>query len=69
VVCHQEQVAAYMLIHGESLDHPYVAPVWQGLGFWHSFLRRQSSLVRAVLCSGVLVHEPVGIDCLVVRAG
>jgi GNAT superfamily N-acetyltransferase len=44
VVRVQGQVAAYMLIDGEDLDHLYVAPAWQGQGFGSALLARAKAL-------------------------
>jgi GNAT superfamily N-acetyltransferase len=44
VVRHQGHIAAYMLINGESLDHLYVAPRWQGLGFGSALLAKAKTL-------------------------
>ena len=44
VLQHQEQVVAYMLIRGENLDHLYVAPGWQGLGFGTALLAKAKTL-------------------------
>jgi ribosomal protein S18 acetylase RimI-like enzyme len=44
VVRHQGQVVAYMLIDGESLDHLYVAPDWQGLGLGSALLAKAKTL-------------------------
>lgn len=44
VVRHQADVVAYMLIDGESLDHLYVAPGWQGLGFGSALLAKAKTL-------------------------
>jgi len=44
VVRHQGQVVAYMLIDGESLDHLYVAPDWQGLGFGSALLAKAKTV-------------------------
>lgn len=44
VVRHRGQVAAYMLIDGENLDHLYVSPRWQGRGFGSALLDRAKVL-------------------------
>ena len=44
VVRHRGQVAAYMLIDGENLDHLYVAPAFQGLGFGSALLAMAKTL-------------------------
>jgi ribosomal protein S18 acetylase RimI-like enzyme len=44
VVRYQGQVAAYMLIDGEDLDHLYVSPCWQGRGFGSALLDRAKAL-------------------------
>lgn len=44
VVRHRGQVAAYMLIDGEDLDHLYVAPHWQGKGFGSALLAKAKTL-------------------------
>lgn len=40
----QGQVAAYMLIDGEDLDHLYVAPSFQGRGFGSALLAKAKAL-------------------------
>ena len=44
VVSHQGHVVAYMLIDGENLDHLYVAPGWQGLGFGSALVAKAKTL-------------------------
>jgi GNAT superfamily N-acetyltransferase len=44
VVRHRGQIAAYMLIDGESLDHLYVAPGYQGRGFGSALLAKAKTL-------------------------
>ena len=44
VVRHRGEVAAYMLINGEDLDHLYVAPAFQGLGFGSALLAKAKVL-------------------------
>ena len=44
VVRHREQVAAYMMIDGDDLDHLYVAPHLQGNGFGSALLAKAKSL-------------------------
>ena len=44
VVRHRGQVAAYMLINGEDLDHLYVAPASQGRGFGSALLAKAKTL-------------------------
>jgi ribosomal protein S18 acetylase RimI-like enzyme len=44
VVRHQGQVVAYMLIDGESLNHLYVAPDWQGRGLGSALLVKAKTL-------------------------
>jgi GNAT superfamily N-acetyltransferase len=44
VVRDQGDVVAYMLIDGENLNHLYVAPGWQGLGFGSALLAKAKSL-------------------------
>jgi GNAT superfamily N-acetyltransferase len=44
VVRHQGQVAAYMLLDGEDLDHLYVSPDWQGHGFGTALLDKAKKL-------------------------
>jgi ribosomal protein S18 acetylase RimI-like enzyme len=51
VVRHQGHVVAYMLVDGENLDHLYVAPGWQRLGFGSALVAKAKtlSLKRLVL--------------------
>jgi GNAT superfamily N-acetyltransferase len=44
VVRHRGHVVAYMLIDGENLDHLYVAPGWQGLGFGSALVAKAKTL-------------------------
>jgi GNAT superfamily N-acetyltransferase len=44
VVRYQGQVAAYMLIDGEKLDHLYVSPRWQARGFGSALLDHAKAL-------------------------
>ena len=44
VVRHEGRVVAYMLIDGESLDHLYVAPGWQGFGFGSALVAKAKAL-------------------------
>jgi ribosomal protein S18 acetylase RimI-like enzyme len=44
VVRHQGHVVAYMLLDGESLDHLYVAPRCQGLGFGSALVAKAKTL-------------------------
>jgi GNAT superfamily N-acetyltransferase len=44
VVRHEGQAVAYMLIDGESLNHLYVAPGWQGLGFGSALVAKAKTL-------------------------
>ncbi len=44
LVRHQGQVVAYMLIDDENLDHLYVAPGWQGLGFGSALVAKAKIL-------------------------
>lgn len=44
VVRYQGQVAAYMLIDGDQLDHLYVSPHWQGRGFGSALLGKAKSI-------------------------
>ncbi len=44
VVRHRGQVAAYMLIDGDALDHFYAAPVYQGRGFGSALLAKAKTL-------------------------
>ena len=44
VVRHRGEVAAYMLIDGENLDHLYVSPSWQGQGFGSALLDKAKAL-------------------------
>ena len=44
VVRHQGHVVAYMLVDGENLDHLYVAPDWQGLGFGSALVAKAKML-------------------------
>jgi GNAT superfamily N-acetyltransferase len=44
VVRHREHLVAYMLIEGENIDHLYVAPGWQGLGFGSALVAKAKTL-------------------------
>ena len=44
VLRHRGKVIAYMLIDGEDLDHLYVAPPFQGLGFGSALLAKAKTL-------------------------
>jgi GNAT superfamily N-acetyltransferase len=44
VVRHRGQVVAYMAIDGDSLNHLFVSPRWQGRGFGSALLNRAKTL-------------------------
>jgi ribosomal protein S18 acetylase RimI-like enzyme len=44
VALHGDQVAGYMVLHGENLDHLYILPTLQGCGFGSRLLAHAKTL-------------------------